>query len=108
MGTSPSSSNNDRSIEQLKKQYEKLNERKIETKTELKRAEEDLSQLQQEAKSEFGTDDVAELKKKLKKMEAENKKNRQEYQTLLDKIEADLDAVENPKAESSSEATPDE
>ena len=100
MGTAQ---NNDRSIEQLKEQYEKLNTRKIETKTQLKRAEEDLSQLQQEAESEFGTRDVAELQKKLEKMEAENAKNRQEYQALLDKIENDLAAIEKPSDETPAE-----
>ncbi len=91
MGKSPQ---DDHSIEQLKEQYEKLNERKIETKTELKRAEEDLATLQEDADQEFGTHDVAELREKLNTMEAENKKNRLEYQKLLDKIETDLAKVE--------------
>jgi chromosome segregation ATPase len=101
-----SSPEHDRSIEQLKEQYEKLNERKIETKTELKRAEEDLAQLQKEANEEFGTSDVAELNKKLEKMEAENKKNRQEYQALLDKIETDLAAVEKSASEPAAAEAP--
>ena len=100
---------NDRSIEQLKAQYEKLNERKIQTKTELELAEKNLAELQKEAKDEFGTDDVAQLKKKLEEMESENKKNRQEYQTLLDKIESDLAKVEKANAEpSSAEVASDE
>ena len=106
MGTS---SEHDRSIEQLKKQYEALNERKIQTNTELKRAEKDLLELQTEATSEFGTSDVSELKSKLEKMESENEKNRMEYQKLLDKIEADLKAVEKAASDPpEAEATSDE
>jgi septal ring factor EnvC (AmiA/AmiB activator) len=106
MGKSPQ---DDHSIEQLKEQYEKLNERKIETKTELKRAEEDLATLQKDADQEFGTHDVAELREKLNTMEAENKKNRLEYQKLLDKIETDLAKVEkeNKQPTASESATND-
>ena len=102
-------SNEDRSIEQLKEQYEKLNRRKIQTETQLATANAQLEELLQEAESEFGTSDVAELKKKLAKMEDENSKNRREYQTLLDKIEADLAAIEKANSDSpSTEAAPDE
>ena len=102
-------SNEDRSIEQLKEQYEKLNRRKIQTETQLATANAQLEELLQEAESEFGTSDGAELKKKLAKMEDENSKNRREYQTLLDKIEADLAAIEKANSDSpSTEAAPDE
>lgn len=83
-----------RTIEQLKLEYEQLNEKKIQAQTQLQEAERQLSALQAEAEAEFGTSDVEALQEKLQQMELENEKRRSEYQTLLDKINADLQAVE--------------
>src|SRR6056297_372199 len=83
-----------RSIEQRKQEKGKLKERKIQAQTQLKSAEEQLKSLEKEAEDEFGTSDIDELAEKLERMEAENEKQRREYQTLLDKISQDLRAVE--------------
>jgi len=87
-----------RSIEQLKTEYEQLNEKKIQAQTQLQEAEKQLAALQKEAKEEFGTSDVDELTKKLKEMETENERRRSEYQELLDKINGELQAVEKSTA----------
>jgi type I restriction-modification system DNA methylase subunit len=89
-----------RTIEELKSQYDVLHKRKIQSQTQLETAEKQLQELQSEAKTEFGSSDVAELESKLAEMEAENEKRRSEYQTLLDKIDSELKTVE---AESKSE-----
>lgn len=91
-----------RTIEQLKSEYEKLNEKKIAAETELKGAEERLKDLQNDAEKEFGTSDVDELTEKLKQMEAENEKQRSEYQALLDKITGELAEVEKATSEAAS------
>ena len=84
-----------RSIEELKLEYEELNKRKIQAQTQLEEANRQLEHVQAEAKEEFGTSDIDELKQKLEEMEAENEKRRAEYQALLDKISGELKAVEN-------------
>ncbi|SMP73172.1 hypothetical protein SAMN06265222_11643 [Neorhodopirellula lusitana] len=87
-----------RSIEQLKSEYEQLNERKIQAQTQLEEAEKQLKKLQEESEAEFGTSDIDELTKKLEEMEAENEKQRSDYQALLDQISQDLEKVESGKA----------
>ncbi|MCM2369344.1 hypothetical protein [Aporhodopirellula aestuarii] len=87
-----------RTIEQLKSEYEQLNERKIQAQTQLQEAQKQLTNLQAEADKDFGTSDVDELKKMLKKMETENEQRRSEYQTLLDKISGELAEVEKATA----------
>lgn len=83
-----------RTIEALKQEYEALNEQRIKAETELESANKNLKTLQTQATDEFGTSDAGELKKMLKKMEAENEKQRSEYQDLLDKINGELKSVE--------------
>lgn len=83
-----------RSIEELTSEYQRLNERRIQTQTQLEEATKQLDALQKEAEEEFGTSDVAELRTKLAQMEAENEKRRSEYQTLLEGIATELEQVE--------------
>ncbi len=87
-----------RSIEDLTDEYQRLNERKIQTQTQLETATKELKSLQKQAEKEFGTSDIAELEAKLQEMEAENEKRRSEYQTLLEGIAADLAKVEEENA----------
>jgi hypothetical protein len=84
----------DQTIEQLQERYGKLNTKKIEADRDLKHAMEHLESLKKEARENFGTDDVDELRKKLAAMRAENEEKRKNYQADLDKIEADLANVE--------------
>lgn len=82
-------------IEQLKRRYETLRDKKTEADTLLRTAEAELEKLKAEARERYGTDDVVSLKQKLEDMEAENRRKRQEYQALLDGIERDLKDVED-------------
>ncbi len=93
-----------RTIEQLKDEYNVLNERKIKTQTQLDEANNQLKKLQDEAVAEFETSDIKELEAKLKRMEEENEKRRREYQQLLDSISADLEKIES-ESESSDNAS---
>ena len=98
-----------RTIEDLKIEYETLNERKIEAQSLFKEATKQLEKLQKEAVEEFETSDIGELKTKLEKMEAENEDRRAQYQELLEGISADLEKVEKevaaePKSETNDDA----
>lgn len=82
------------SLGELQNRYTELNRRKIQAETKLENARNQLSELQQEAKSQYGTDDIGELEAKLAEMQAENERKRREYQASLDRIEADLAQVD--------------
>ncbi len=81
-------------IEQLRKRFEALNEKRIAAETNRKSAEEALEKLRKKARDEYQTDDLAELQKKLKDMIANNERLRADYQKHLDGIETQLASVE--------------
>ncbi|HLX61135.1 MAG TPA: hypothetical protein VKX17_07615 [Planctomycetota bacterium] len=81
-------------IETLKQRYQDLDRKKITAEANLKAAEERLGELKADAKQKYGTDDLAELERKLAEMKAENESKRAKYQADLDRIEQDLNAVE--------------
>ncbi len=83
-----------RTIEQLKQEFELLNEKKIQTQTQLDEATKQLKNLQQQAVAEFQTCDIDELQEKLAQMEQENEQRRREYQELLDSISKELKEIE--------------
>ena len=83
-----------RSIDDLKGEYERLNERKIQAQTQLEEATKQLEALQKEADDEFETSNIDELKSKLEQMETENEKRRSDYQELLEGISGELTKVE--------------
>lgn len=86
--------NKSQSIEELRKRYDDLNRKKITAEANHKTAQKQLDDLKAAAKAQWGTDDVDELRRKLKAMETENERKRSEYQEQLDKIDADLKDVE--------------
>lgn len=81
-------------IEELTDRYKEFHERKISATANLKNAQRQLDELREQAKKEYGTDDLDALKKKLDDMKRENEEKRAKYQADLDKIEVDLAAVE--------------
>src|SRR5262245_24653287 len=95
-------SNGEQSIEELQQRYAKLHTKKIQADTNLEHARKQLEQLRKEARDKYGTDDLAELRKKLDQMQAENEAARAGYQQELERIEADLTAVEQKFAETKS------
>lgn len=81
-------------IEQLQQRYEQLNTQKIQCKTKLDSALEQLEKLKRDAREKYGTDDVAALQNKLDQLKAENEQKRASYQAHLEQIESDLSRVE--------------
>jgi hypothetical protein len=84
----------EQSIEELQERYKKLNTRKIQADTNLEHATHRLTELKDEARAKFGTDDVEELRKKLEEMKIQNEEKRKSYQAELDRIEGALAEVE--------------
>lgn len=91
-------------IETLTLRYQKLHTQKIEAETSLKHALQQLEDLKQQALEDFGTDDIDQLKEKLDEMELENERQRSEYQAALDKIEADLEGVQQKYSSAQADA----
>jgi phage shock protein A len=83
------------SIETLKARFEDLKSKKITAEANLKNANATLEELRREARTQFGTDDLDELRQKLSEMEAENERLRSEYEMHLDQIEQGLAEVES-------------
>ena len=81
-------------IQTLRNRYDALLKKQTQADTRLEEANRQLEQLKAEAREKYGTDDIEQLEKKLREMEASNLSKRAEYQKLLDKIEADLRNVE--------------
>ena len=98
MATANSNSGSAPSIEQLTQQYHSLNERKIQSQTQLQEAQKRLDELRRQAEKDFGTSDIAALQKLLTQMETENEKRRSDYQKLLAGIQADLQKIESGKS----------
>ncbi len=86
-------------IEELRRRYDDLNQKRIRTDANLQNARKRLEELQEQAKKDFGTDDLDELRAKLTEMKSENERKRSEYQESLDRIECELAEVEQQYAE---------
>ena len=98
----PTNRPDEQSIEQLQQRYQDLNKKKIQAETQRDNAKTRLDELKTQARDKYGTDDVAQLQKKLDDIVAENARKRSKYQQDLDKIESDLAAVETKFSEASS------
>jgi chromosome segregation ATPase len=81
-------------IEALKRRHQDLATRRTRAETQLETAQQELARLKAEAKSAYGTDDLAELEKLLAARKAANEKKRAEYQASLERIERELAEVE--------------
>ena len=82
------------SIEDLRKKYDGLRERKIRVGTQLEESQRRLDELKLKSREEFGTDDVEQLKAKLEAIKSENDEKRKAYQASLEEIETRLAEVE--------------
>ncbi len=92
-------------IEVLRKRHEKLHKLQIQTETNLKHAEDQLKELMEKARKEYGTDDLDTLRKKLEEMKAENEHKCKEYKEHLDTLEKRLNEIEQDYKEATKEAT---
>lgn len=81
-------------IEQLQQRYAAFSNQHIRVQAQLEEAQKRLAELHQQAKTQFGTDDVDQLRQKLETMKRENEQKRSEYQASLDQIDAKLKEVE--------------
>ena len=98
----------DQTIEELQERYRELHTKKIQADTNLENAKDKLEELKAEALEKFGTNDIEKLREKLRAMKAENEEKRKNYQSDLDRIEADLANAEKnfADAEDNSEEKP--
>ena len=81
-------------MDQLKKRFEELSLMKVKYETQRDSAASELADLKDQALELYGSDDVKQLEKMLSEMKIENEKKRSEYQASLDKIDANLQSVQ--------------
>ncbi len=81
-------------IEVLKKRFDALSKQKTIAETNLANAQKNLDDLKRKAQVDYDTDDLEQLKTRLAQMQQENTSKQAEYQQTLEKIEADLRALE--------------
>ena len=93
------------SLEELQKRFNSLNQQKIRAETMLENAQNRLAELKEEARRDYGTDDVGELRRKLEEMKAENERKRADYQSHLDTIETELSNLETTLEEEGSDGS---
>lgn len=91
--------NQDMQLEQelasLRNQYEQLRDQKVRTEQQVADLSSRLDALKEQAQVEYGTSDPAELQALLQEKRRENEKVVAEYSQHVQKIQADLAAVEN-------------
>ncbi len=77
----------------LAKDYEQLNEERIKAKSDLEHAEKALANIQQQAKDNYGTDDLKELEQQLENMKQSNQTMINDYEKHIESIRTNLDKV---------------
>ncbi len=81
-------------LEGLRKEYEQLNKKKIETDTPLQNLENRLEELKRQAEAEYGTSDLKELRALLESWRAENQEKVAAYQEHIRSIRESLERIE--------------
>ena len=81
-------------IETLRKRHTDLDRKRAAAEANLRTANDQLDTLRREAREQYQTDDLDELRKKLQAMKDENDRKRTEYQQHLDQIETNLKQIE--------------
>ena len=84
-------------IESLKRRHRELENQKIAAQTNLDRAAEELDQLKRDAREQYGTDDLEQLRLKLEEMKRDNERKRVDYDGHLAQIENELSQIENDR-----------
>ncbi len=82
------------SIEQLTARYTSLNKKKIQTDTQVETARNRLKEVQDKARTTYGTDDILQLKVKLAEITEANTRKLAEYGESLNSIDQALREVE--------------
>ena len=81
-------------IETLKKRFDDLRHEKTKAETHLDVAQKRLEELKEKARETYGTDDLEKLKEMLEAMRRENLEKRAAYQASLQRIEDELQKVD--------------
>ncbi len=81
-------------LDQLKGEFNKLNEQRIATDRDKKNLEVQLEALREKAMREYGTSDVEELRNLLEQRRRENKRMVEEYREHISRIKNDLQEIE--------------
>ncbi len=81
-------------LEALRKEYDGLHKKKIETDTTLQNLEDQLEELKKRAEAEYGTSDLEELKAMLARWREENARRIAEYQEHIQSIKEALEKIE--------------
>ncbi len=84
----------ERELAGLKQEYEKLHEKKIQTKANLDNLERQLQELESRAKETYGTADPEELENLLQEKRAENARLVSEYREHIHSVNKELGAIE--------------
>lgn len=103
--SAPASKPGEQTIEELQRRYQGLHTKKTQAETLRDAAKQQLEALKDQARTKHGTDDVAQLQKKLAEMIDENSRKRAAYQAELDKIEQGLTEVERKFTEATPATT---
>lgn len=83
------------SVRELTERFDQLKEQRIKIQTQCESVKATIQELEHSAEEQFGTSDVAELKKQLQRMTSENEAKRAKYEQSLDRIEKSLDEIDD-------------
>jgi len=83
----------------LRKQYEQLRDRRVRTEQDVANLSNQLEALKSQAQAEYGTSDPQELQALLEQKRLQNEQVVAQYREHIQKIQADLAAVENSLGE---------
>ena len=93
-------SEQEKDFAELKQRFDSLSHEQTRIKAQQETVQNQLDEVKRQAREQFGTDDLDELKSRLKSMQSENEKQRVKYRSQLDKIEKQLADVETEFAAS--------
>jgi hypothetical protein len=79
---------------QLKKEYDALNTEKITTAANIQNLETNLARLRATAERDYGTSDIEALQQILESRRRENEQKVTQYEQHINKIKADLSAID--------------
>ena len=82
-------------LNELRRQYEKLRDRKVRTEQDVANLSEQLETLKKQAEIEYGTSNIEELQQLLESKRQQNEEVVAKYRDHIQKIQDDLTSVEN-------------
>jgi predicted nucleic acid-binding Zn-ribbon protein len=85
----------ERELNDLRRQYEQLRDRKVRTEEAVAQLTHQLETLKKQAEAEYGTSDLKELQQLLEKKRTQNEEVVAAYRKHVQQIQADLAQVEN-------------